>query len=129
MARDVTCPWLGIPSWSFCPAAIRSQWAQRDPAFGLISLDGEKLVWQESAIADMRGKLRSNFTVSNDGSSVRFGLGIGDESPVLFDLAAGRLTDQPQPAAGLAEPDTTSLQLSDWMNNYRAQARRQAAGT
>ena len=66
----------------------------------------------------MRGKLRSNFTVSDDGSKVRFGLGYGDKSPVLFDLAAGRLTDQPQPAAGLAEPDTTSLKLSDWENKY-----------
>ncbi|MFY9892593.1 MAG: hypothetical protein WAK63_00475, partial [Xanthobacteraceae bacterium] len=89
-----------------------------DPAFGLISLDGEKLVWQESAIADMRGKLRSNFTVSNDGSSVRFGLGYGGERPVLFDLAAGRLTDQPQLATGLTEPDTTSRKLSDWEHNY-----------
>ena len=89
----------------------------QDPAFGLIALDGKKLVWQQSASPDMRGKLRSNFTVSSDGSKVRFGLGIGNESPVLFDLAAGRLTDQPQPAADLAEPDTTSLQLTDWMNN------------
>ena len=89
-----------------------------DPAFGLISLDGEKLVWQDGAIADMRDKLRSNFTVSNDGSRVRFGLGYGNESPVLFDLAAGRLTDQPQPAADLAEPDTQSLRLSDWEDNY-----------
>ena len=90
----------------------------QDPAFGLISLDGKKLVWQESAIADMRDKRRSNFTVSSDGGQVRFGLGIGDDRPVLFDLAAGRLTDQPQPAAGLAEPDTTSLKLSDWENDY-----------
>jgi len=89
-----------------------------DPAFGMISLDGEKLVWQDSAIANMRDKLRSNFTVSNDGSQVRFGLGYGGERPVLFDLAAGRLTDQPQPAADLAEPDTTSLKLSDWEDNY-----------
>jgi hypothetical protein len=88
-----------------------------DPAFGLISLAGEKLVWQGSAIADMRVKLRGNFTVSNDGSRVRFGVGVGNESPVLFDLAAGRLTDQPQPAAGLAEPDTASLKLSDWEND------------
>jgi WD40 repeat protein len=88
------------------------------PAFGLLSASGEKLVWQESAIADMRVKLRSNFTVSDDGSKVRFGLGVGNESPVLFDLVAGRLADQPQPAAGLAEPDTKSLKLSDWENNY-----------
>jgi hypothetical protein len=90
-----------------------------DPAFGLLSSSGEKLVWQQSAIADMRGKRRSNFTVSNDGSKVRFGLGYDDESPVLFDLTAGRLTDQHQPAAGLAEPDTTSLKLSDWENNFK----------
>jgi WD40 repeat protein len=88
------------------------------PAFGLISLSGEKLVWQESAIVNMHGKLRGNFTVSQDGSKVRFGLGYGNESPVLFDLAAGRLTDQPQPAADLAEPDTKSLKLSDWEDNY-----------
>jgi hypothetical protein len=92
--------------------------AAGDLAFGLISLDGEKLVWQDSAIADMRSKFRGNFTVSDDGSKVRFGLGYGDKSSVLFDLAAGRLTDQPQPAAGLAEPDTESLNLSDWGDNY-----------
>jgi hypothetical protein len=92
--------------------------ATQDPAFGLISLHGEKLAWQESAIADMRGKLGSNFTVSDDGSKVRFGLGVDNESPVLFDLAANRLTDQPQPAAGLGEPDTTSLKLSDWEDKF-----------
>ena len=89
-----------------------------EPAFGLLSYSGEKLAWRESAIADMRDKLRSNFTVSDDGSQVRFGLDVDDESPVLFDLATGRLTDQPQPAAGLAEPDTTSLKLSDWENKH-----------
>jgi WD40 repeat protein len=87
-----------------------------DPAFGLLSLDGKKLIWQESASPDMRGKLRSNFTVSDDGSKIRFDLGY-DKSPVLFDLSVGRPTDQPQPAAGLAEPDTKSLNLSDWVNN------------
>ncbi len=92
--------------------------AAGDLAFGLLSSSGEKLLWQESAIADMRGKFRGNFTVSSDGRQVRFGLGYGDKSPVLFDLVAGRLADQPQPVAGLAEPDTTSLQLSDWEGKY-----------
>ena len=89
-----------------------------DPTFGLISRAGEKVVWQESAIADMRVKLRSNFTVSDDGSKVRFGLRVGNESPVLFDLAAGRLTDQPRPPADLAEADTSSLKLADWEDNH-----------
>jgi hypothetical protein len=42
-----------------------------DPAFGLISLAGEKLVWQQSASPNMRGKRRSNFTVSDVGGSVK----------------------------------------------------------
>ncbi|MGO9868224.1 MAG: hypothetical protein ACLPJY_11175 [Rhodomicrobium sp.] len=87
-------------------------------AFGLISLDGEKLVWQESASPDMRWKLSSNFTVLNDGGKVRFGLGYGDKIPVLFDLAAGRLADQPQPTAGLVSPDVMSLDLNHWYESY-----------
>ena len=113
--RNVAVAWDTIMHLLPCrdKIAVRTQ----DPAFGLISLHGEKLVWQESATVVMRGKFGSNFTVSNDGGKVRFGLGYGDDRPVLFDLAAGRLTDQPQPAAGLAEPDTKSLKLSDWEND------------
>jgi WD40 repeat protein len=88
------------------------------PEFGLISLMGEKRVWLEAAIPDMRNKRRQNFTVSEDGSKVRFGLGEGGETPVLFDLTAGHLTDQPEPVDGLSPPDTESLKLSDWENNY-----------
>jgi hypothetical protein len=87
------------------------------PSFGLISASGEKLVWQDGVGADMRGKVGANFTVSDDGSRVRFGLGWGSEDPVLFDIKAGRLNDQPISMAGLSAPDTTSLNLSDWMGS------------
>jgi WD40 repeat protein len=90
--------------------------ASADPAFGLASLTGEKRLWREADTPDMRNKRRKNFTVSDDGSKVRFGLGSGDKSPVLFDLAAGRLMEQPESAGGLAAPDTNSLKLSDWEN-------------
>jgi hypothetical protein len=92
--------------------AIGSQ----DPAFGLISDTGNKLVWHEGDKPDLRGKRGSNFTVSPDGSKVRIGLGEGGDRPVLFDLADGRLTNQPQAATGLFAPDTTGLQVTDWMN-------------
>jgi hypothetical protein len=84
------------------------------PAFGLISLTGEKRIWQEGAIPDMRGKLRGGFTASENGSKVRFGLGVGSDKPVLFDLAAARLIDQPQPASDLAAPDSESLKVTKW---------------
>jgi hypothetical protein len=89
----------------------------QDPAFGLISAAGQKLIWQEGALPDMRGKRGADFTVSDDGGKVRFGLGSGNDKPVLFDLMTGRLTDQPQPVSGLAAPETESLKLSDWINN------------
>jgi WD40 repeat protein len=85
-----------------------------DPAFGLISASGEKRVWQEGAIPDLRNKLRDDFTVSGDGTKVRFGLGYGGNSPVLFDLTSGRLTDQQKPASGLSASETASLKISDW---------------
>jgi WD40 repeat protein len=88
----------------------------QDPAFGLLSATGEKQVWQEADIVDVRGKLGENFTVSEDGDKVRFGLGPSNDKPVLFDLASGRLTDQPQPVSVLAAPDIESLGVADWRN-------------
>jgi WD40 repeat protein len=100
------------------------------PAFGLVSASGEKLVWQDGVSADMREKIGPNFTVSDDGSKVRFGLGRGGDDPVVFDINAGSLSDQPTSMAwsvrdiqqslrggGLSAPDTTSLKLSDWLGS------------
>jgi hypothetical protein len=78
-----------------------------EPAFGLISATGEKWVWQEAAIPDMRGNLGKSFTVSYDGSKVRFD--VGDNS-VLFDITA----DHSLPKSDLAEPDTESLKITKW---------------
>jgi WD40 repeat protein len=88
-----------------------------DPAFGLIAADGAKRVWQEGVTADMRSKLRDAFTLSADGKRVRFGLGLGGQQPMLFDLAAFRLTEAPQAVAGLAEPKVSGLAVSDWEDN------------
>ena len=85
-----------------------------DPAFGLIAADGTKRVWREGVTADMQDKLRGAFTLSADGRRVRFGLRQGGEQPVLFDLAAFRLTDAPASEAGLAQSKTSGIRVSDW---------------
>jgi WD40 repeat protein len=85
-----------------------------DPAFGLLDADGAKRIWQEGVTADMRGKKRGAFTLSADGRRVRFGLGVGEAQPMLFDLAAFTLDDAPQPAPDLAAPKTAGLAVSDW---------------
>jgi WD40 repeat protein len=89
-----------------------------DPGFGLISPAGEKRLWLEGSKPDMRDKLDENFTLSEDGSKARFGLGYGSENPVLFDLAAPRLEDQAEAASSLTAPDTTSLKVADWMDSF-----------
>jgi Caspase domain/Bacterial Ig domain len=90
----------------------------QDPVFGLIDPDGPKRVWQEGVTADMRVKRRDAFTLSTDGERVRFGLGLGSERPVLFDLAAFRLADAANAPADLAAPNTSRLAVSDWENEY-----------
>lgn len=89
-----------------------------DPGFGLISPAGEKRLWLEGSKPDMRDKLDENFTLSKDGTKVRFGLGYGSENPVLFDLAAPRLEDQPEAASSFTVPDTESLKITDWLDEY-----------
>ena len=113
--RDVAIARNTIMHLLPCRAAIAI--GAQDPAFGLLSATGEKRVWLEGDLADMRGKRDNNFTVSDDGMKVRFGLGIGNKDPVLFDLAIGRLIDQPQPVSGLEAANVASLDLQDWKNN------------
>ena len=49
---------------------------------------------------------------------MRFGLGYGEEKPVLFDLAAGSLADSPGAPAGLAPARVDGLPVTDWEDNY-----------
>jgi hypothetical protein len=112
--RNVVVPQITVLQLLSCGGGIALGAA--NPAFGLMSASGERRVWEEGVIADMRNKLGENFTVSDDASKVRFGLGVGGERPVLFDLISLRLTDQPQSVAGLAPPDTESLKITDWAN-------------
>jgi tetratricopeptide (TPR) repeat protein/WD40 repeat protein len=114
-ARDVPIAHNTIMGVQPCADSIAV--GAQDPAFGLISLTGEKRLWQEGHNPDMSEKVGDNFKVSDDGSRVRFGLGQGGESPVLFDLMTGRLMDQHVQTSGLAKPDAESLKLSDWKNN------------
>jgi len=88
--------------------------AAGDPAFGRLRADGSPSIWKQSVGADMRGKLGGDFTVSEDGYRVRFGLAEGARSPVLFDVPSGVLSDAPENAKDLYPPDVESLPLSNW---------------
>jgi hypothetical protein len=91
--------------------------AAQDPAFGLASPGGAAKTPQGPRAADMRGKLGTALEISGDGANVRFGLGEGDDKPVLFDIAAGSLTDSSASPAGLAPARVEGLPVTDWENS------------
>lgn len=91
-----------------------------DPMFGLLSANGtEKLLWNDYPKADMRGKYDNVFTVSEDGTRLRFGLGYGGKTPILFDVITSSLTDAPDPVSDLYASDTKSLKITDWKHNFK----------
>jgi hypothetical protein len=91
--------------------------ATGEPSFGLLSAQGSAAVLQGPRTTDMRGKRGSAFAVSRDAAIVRFGLGQGDKSSVVFDLAAASLTDSPTLALNLAPPLVDGLPVMDWHNS------------
>ena len=72
----------------------------------------------------MRDKLGSAFAVSPDASSVRFGLGEGEEKPVVFDLAAASLIDSPALPSGLAPARSRRPSRHGLERRLRAEVRR-----
>jgi WD40 repeat protein len=88
-----------------------------DPAFGLVKRDGTSITLGRARIADLRDKRDEAFTVSDDGTRVRFGFDDAARNPVIFDLMAASLKDAPSAAPELLRPKIDSLPISDWVTN------------
>ncbi len=89
-----------------------------DPAWLVLGGDGRELLGRRASIADLRGKRGMSFTLSGDGSRVRFGLEYGDEQPVLFDLKTRTLLSGAKPDADLSPPliSAPGIKLKGWKN-------------
>ncbi len=90
-----------------------------DPSFGLLTKAGQRILWKNAVKADMRGKLGSHFTVSDNGTRLRFGLGYAGQRPVMFDLTTGKITEAPRSVSDLYESDTGSLEITEWKDSYK----------
>jgi WD40 repeat protein len=89
-----------------------------DPAFALLDPNAKVQGRQGPVQPDFRGQRgEKGFSVSVDGRRVRFGLDEWGGRPLLFDLAAEQLRDAPDRPAELTGPDTTSLNVTNWVNN------------
>ena len=107
-------PMSGSRIFSLEPCGDSVAFGTGDPAFGLLRPDRTAVTLGRGRTVDMRGKLGSAFTVSDDGKRVRFGLGSGAGTPVMFDLTRSVLTDAVTAPAGLVGPKTDGLTVTDW---------------
>ncbi len=92
--------------------------AADDPAFGLVDRNGQIALWKTSVAPDMRGKRGNALTMTQDTRQVRFGLGYGDDEPVLFDLSQATIASAPNPVPGLLAPGMEGLAVAHWEDDY-----------
>ena len=99
------------------PCGSKAIFTSSDPSIGTVDPDGRVTTLQGVRILDARTKFGDAFAVSQDGRTLRFGLGIGAKDPVVFDLDGGRLTDSPGVPAGLSGPSTVGFRIDKWQDD------------
>ena len=87
-----------------------------DPAFGVLSSSGKRILFQSAAIADHRDN-QEGFRLSKDGKTVRFGYEQWGKSPAVFDTDVRNFLSD-NAASGLGSPDMQSLNITDWKYTY-----------
>jgi len=93
----------------------RIVYAAADPAFAVLDQAGNKIVERKATIADYRNN-REGFLISHDGNRVQFAFEQWGKRPARFSLTEQSLILNPDD--NLAKPDTTSLNITDWKNNF-----------
>ncbi|MGE0240967.1 MAG: caspase family protein, partial [Parvibaculaceae bacterium] len=88
--------------------------ADANHGFTVYNAQGDIVLRKTSIAADLRGELGGAFTVSDDGTRVRFGLGIEGRDPWLFDVAALRFAESAEPPGDLKPANVTELKVENW---------------
>jgi WD40 repeat protein len=88
-----------------------------EPTFGVVRPDGTAATLGRARIADMRTKVGDAFTVSADGTRVRFGLDPGAKNPMMFDLMAASFGSSATASRDLSAPQVDRLGVTDWVNS------------
>ncbi|MEL6258370.1 MAG: TIR domain-containing protein, partial [Pseudomonadota bacterium] len=88
------------------------------PSLTLFDEEGRRRLWMPPQIADLRNKRDEHYTISADGTRLRFGLEPFSRSPVLFDLGAeDKLVDAPYSIPELARPKLDGIPIDNWINS------------
>jgi WD40 repeat protein len=88
--------------------------AAADHSFTVFDTKGDIVLRRKGAAADMRGKIGTGFMVSGDGMRVRFGLGVQEREPWLFDMKLFKFEASPTAPSDVHAPDVTALNVENW---------------
>ncbi len=88
--------------------------ADSNHGFTVYDAKGDIVLRKTSIAADLRGELGDAFTVSEDGTRVRFGLGIGGLDPWLFDMTTLRFAESTTSPGDLKPANIDKLDVKDW---------------
>ena len=88
--------------------------ASADHSFTVYDGQGNIVLRKTGIAADMRGELGEAFTVSDDSTRVRFGLGIEGLDPWLFDVSALRFAAAPKSSRDLKLANVKKLRVDNW---------------
>jgi WD40 repeat protein len=94
----------------------RMVYASSLPEFSLLSADEQPLFIRAPVTAVMTGKLRKDFALSPDGSSVWFGLSSKAADPWRFDIGRLQFTSAPYQQPDDVTPLTDALAITNWEN-------------
>ncbi|MHB8883567.1 MAG: WD40 repeat domain-containing protein [Methylovirgula sp.] len=121
-------PVAGNTVHALIPCGSDVAYASGDPSFGLIDANGHVKVLGKSHSVDMRDKRGDAFMVSADATRLRFGLGMGNAQPAVFDLRQASLTLSPSPGSDLFAASIAGLDITGWLNKPAPRLHGQAIG-
>jgi WD40 repeat protein len=93
----------------------RLAYGAQDPSWGVVDVQGQTLLRHTSVIADFRDN-QEGFTLSPDGTQVRFGYEGFGKSPVVFDSQRRVFVAEQNLQAPILS--ATGLNVSDWKYSY-----------
>ncbi len=95
-------------------------YSTHDPSFGVLDSQDRRIIYKIPDTPDFRDG-QSNFLVSEDGKKIQFGFAQFGKELAQFSIPDQRVILDELGTSGMYSPDTSSLRVTNWRNNYSPQ--------
>ncbi len=95
-------------------------YSTHDPSFGVLDSQDRRIIYKIPDTPDFRDG-QPNFLVSEDGKKIQFGFAQFGRELAQFSISGKRVILDELDTSGMYSPDTSSLRVTNWRNNYSPQ--------